>query len=340
MKASGVSLMPPAAAFSFSFVAQRLELGDVGLVELRDVRDVHPARMQPRAGDPLDARQRLGLDRPELREVDGRHRRAARRRRARSARPGARCRAAAPSVSALDERLDVLVRDPALEAVPVTRVRSTPSSRANLRTEGPAWARENPGSLMGGRSVAAAARHAAVACRGAASLRRAGAATCRGWRGAAAAAAALARERLRRGRAGSARGCSWAGALAAARRSRRCWRRLRLRRRRLGAHRRDQIARVETVPPLATWIFSMTPPTVDGTSIVAFSVSSVTSGASGSMALARLDENVDDGDVLEVAHVGHSHFDEAGSRVHRDGAFRLSRERAWPDRRRAPSSPR
>src|SRR5262249_38460484 len=40
---------------------------------------------------------------------------------------------------------------------------------------------------------------------------------------------------------------------------------------------------IETVPPLAIWIFSITPPTVDGTSIVAFSVSSVTSGASGSI---------------------------------------------------------
>jgi hypothetical protein len=35
-------------------------------------------------------------------------------------------------------------------------------------------------------------------------------------------------------------------------------------------------------------------------------------------ALARLDENVDDSDVLEVAHVGHSHFYEAHSRVHRN----------------------
>jgi hypothetical protein len=28
------------------------------------------------------------------------------------------------------------------------------------------------------------------------------------------------------------------------------------------------------------------------------------------------DEHINDGDVLEVAHVGHSHFDEACSRVH------------------------
>src|SRR5581483_1481049 len=37
-----------------------------------------------------------------------------------------------------------------LNPVPDTRVRSTPSSRANFRTEGPACAREKPGSLMGG----------------------------------------------------------------------------------------------------------------------------------------------------------------------------------------------
>src|SRR5690348_10435253 len=40
-----------------------------------------------------------------------------------------------------------------LNPVPVTRVRSTPSSRENLRTDGPACAREKPGSLIGGASV-------------------------------------------------------------------------------------------------------------------------------------------------------------------------------------------
>src|SRR5205814_1160102 len=40
-----------------------------------------------------------------------------------------------------------------LKPCPVTRPRSTPSSRANWRTEGPAWARENPGSSMGARSL-------------------------------------------------------------------------------------------------------------------------------------------------------------------------------------------
>src|SRR5580698_8212486 len=38
-----------------------------------------------------------------------------------------------------------------LNPLPFTRVRSTPSSRANLRTDGPACACEKPGSLIGGR---------------------------------------------------------------------------------------------------------------------------------------------------------------------------------------------
>src|SRR5580704_3314517 len=44
-----------------------------------------------------------------------------------------------------------------LKPLPLTRVRSTPSSRANLRTDGPACAAENPGSLMGGRLAFTAA---------------------------------------------------------------------------------------------------------------------------------------------------------------------------------------
>ena len=44
---------------------QVLELGDIGFVELGDMRDVDPTGMQARAGDLLDARQGLGLDRPE-----------------------------------------------------------------------------------------------------------------------------------------------------------------------------------------------------------------------------------------------------------------------------------
>src|ERR1700753_360743 len=40
-----------------------------------------------------------------------------------------------------------------LKPPPFTIVRSTPSSRANFHTDGPAWAREKPGSLMGGRPL-------------------------------------------------------------------------------------------------------------------------------------------------------------------------------------------
>ena len=54
--------------------AGRLDVGDVGFVELRDVRNVHPAGMQARPGDLLDAAQRLALDRAELREIDLRQR--------------------------------------------------------------------------------------------------------------------------------------------------------------------------------------------------------------------------------------------------------------------------
>src|SRR3984957_20870765 len=54
-----------------------------------------------------------------------------------------------------------------LKLLPFTRVRSTPSSRANLRPDGPACACEKPGSLIGGRvgldAVAAGASDAAGA---------------------------------------------------------------------------------------------------------------------------------------------------------------------------------
>ena len=73
MKASGVSLTPAACALSFRLARISSSVRDVGFIELRDVRDVDPARMQPRARDALDARQRLGFHGSELREVDYRH---------------------------------------------------------------------------------------------------------------------------------------------------------------------------------------------------------------------------------------------------------------------------
>ena len=73
MNASGVSLMPLPAPHSLELVARVFELGDVRLVDLRDVRHVDPARLQPRTGNLLDAPERLDFDRAELREVDLRH---------------------------------------------------------------------------------------------------------------------------------------------------------------------------------------------------------------------------------------------------------------------------
>ena len=55
MNASGVSLTPALSALRLESLAHLLELGDVGLVELRDVRQIDPARVQPRPGDALHA---------------------------------------------------------------------------------------------------------------------------------------------------------------------------------------------------------------------------------------------------------------------------------------------
>src|SRR3546814_3617637 len=49
--------------------AQRLKLGDVGVVVLGDVRDHRPVAGEVGAGDLPDLRQRLDLDLAELREV-------------------------------------------------------------------------------------------------------------------------------------------------------------------------------------------------------------------------------------------------------------------------------
>ena len=48
--------------FLFQLGTRILEVGDIRLIELRDVWDVYPARMQSRPGDLLNPRQRLGLD--------------------------------------------------------------------------------------------------------------------------------------------------------------------------------------------------------------------------------------------------------------------------------------
>ncbi len=248
MKASGVSLMPSSAP-STSVVAHRLELGDVGLVELRDVRQVHPARMQPRPGDALHARQRL-----DLRSAPN----WAKSIPARSAGPAADAgrRLPAPTVSSLlDERLDVILGDAPLRA----RAAHAREIHAELAREpahrGTRRARvEKPVSSIEARGArGAAATHRRLQRRG--GLRRArrgvgcGDGRCRGRR-----------RQPAHGAAGA--------------RCRRCG----ICRVDLRAYRDHDIAGRDVSPPLLTCTCSMTPATVDGTSIVAFSVSSVSSG--------------------------------------------------------------
>ncbi len=127
--------------------------------------------------------------------------------------------------------------------LPRTLPRFTPSSRANLRTEGLACAAPKLCSSIGGKPP-----------------RAAGAMTCCTPCGAAGRAACAA------GLLGAAAGADLAGAAAAA-----AWP--------LTVTTTDP---GDTLPPLATCTFSTTPLAVDGTSMVALSVSSVTSGVSKS----------------------------------------------------------
>ncbi len=56
---------------------------------------------------------------------------------------------APPCIAALTK---ALISSPTIRPfapVPVTKLKSTPNSRANLRAEGPAWALANPASLIG-----------------------------------------------------------------------------------------------------------------------------------------------------------------------------------------------
>src|SRR5581483_3910651 len=47
----------------FQLVTRGLEIGDVSILKLSDVGNVHPARVQTRTRDLLNAGQRLGFDR-------------------------------------------------------------------------------------------------------------------------------------------------------------------------------------------------------------------------------------------------------------------------------------
>src|SRR5207302_320779 len=89
--------------------AQLFQLGDIRHVELRDVRNVHPASQQTRPGNALDARQRLHRRGAELRKVDRRNRGQRRPHRVGATTTAGEC--------ALDERLDVIVGDAVLETV-------------------------------------------------------------------------------------------------------------------------------------------------------------------------------------------------------------------------------
>src|SRR5690606_36871787 len=128
-----------------------------------------------------------------------------------------------------------------LNPVPVTWVRSTPSSRANLRTEGPACAREKPGTLIGGRSLRTRAGAAAPASAAAAGGGSAG--RSRGGAAGGAAGAALSAAPLPAGAAGggfAAGGSSAEGVSVPS------------------ARRVTITSPLLTVPPFDTWTFSTT----------------------------------------------------------------------------------
>src|SRR5262245_26735769 len=83
------------------------QLRDVSDIELRDVRNIDPARMQPRAGDALNPIERPCFDGAELREIDFRYFRQG---------SGAGSCGSASCQYLLDESLHVLVRDATLRA--------------------------------------------------------------------------------------------------------------------------------------------------------------------------------------------------------------------------------
>ena len=114
--------------------AERFEIGDVGVVVLRDVRDHHPVAGEVRSRELLDARERHAFDRPELLEVDLRPRQQLQPEAAGDARRDGR-RAVRERV--FDEALHVVARDAAVRAACRARCRAlTPSSRAKRRIAG------------------------------------------------------------------------------------------------------------------------------------------------------------------------------------------------------------
>ena len=203
--ASIVTLTP---AFSFSLLsrdAEGLELGDVGLVVLGDVRDHHPVAGEVRAGDLPDPRQRLRLDRAELREVDRRPRQQVERAAADAARRCAGRAGRAPRSACLTKLCTSSWRMRPFGPVPATRARSTPSSRAKRRTDGEACAALNASPSIGAAAGRRRRRGPARARGSRGASRRAGAAAAlRRWRGQPAGAAAARCRRRRAARSGCA----------------------------------------------------------------------------------------------------------------------------------------
>jgi hypothetical protein len=68
----GTSLKSPHRFFDLLVEpdAKILQLGNVGLIVIGHVRDHHPIAMKVRAGDLLDTRKRLALDRAEFGKID------------------------------------------------------------------------------------------------------------------------------------------------------------------------------------------------------------------------------------------------------------------------------
>ena len=184
-------------------LAEGLHLGDVGLVELRDVRDHRPVAREVGAGHLVDPRARLA---PRPRRTWRSRPAATASAAGRRHRPPAAARAAGERApSRRPARRALTMRPP--RSLPRTCVRSTPSSRANTRTAGLAYGRSpRPPSDIGGRVRGAARRRGrrpgpapAAAARAAAGAAAAGAGA------AAAAAGAAAGARLPRpARAGAA----------------------------------------------------------------------------------------------------------------------------------------
>ena len=215
--------------------AQLLELGDVGLVELRDVRDVDPAGMQARPGDALDARQRL----------ESRSGRTARSRPpAPPAAPPPRA-AAAPRRGAPPPPSETLLTNALTSSCVMRPLKPWPATWARFDAElarepahrGPGMGAREPRLVDGREVLAVRGRHAQLRQRyalaaGALRRRRGRGRRCRGclrWRC-----------RARRGRRA---GCGRSGRRRSSsrRRRRRCGRGARA----VGPERRDQVAAVE-----------------------------------------------------------------------------------------------